>query len=257
MNINNKFILLIFFAFIVSLKTIFAQEFPTQSNPPKIVNDFAGLINPAQVQELESKLVAFNDTASSQIAIVTITDLGVYEISDYAFRLAEKWGIGQKGKNNGILILVSKTQRKTFIATGYGVEEYLPDAICKRIVELTINPSFKQGNFYEGLTKGSDEIINRLSGKFDTSGDKKITKGKGLSPIVIIIIIFIVLLILMRNSGGGGGGRTFGNNGIFFMPPIGRGSGGFGGFGGGGGSSGGFGGFGGGSFGGGGAGGNW
>ena len=256
MNINNKFLLLILFAFIVPFKTIIAQDLPTQSNPPKIVNDFAGLINASQAQELERKLVAFNDTASSQISIVIITDLGVYEISDYAFKLAEKWGIGQKGKNNGILILVSKTQRKTFIATGYGVEEYLPDAICKRIVELTINPSFKQGNFYEGLSNGTDEIINRLSGKFDTKGDKKATKGKGLSPIIIIIIIFIILLILMRNSGGRGGGRTFGNSGIFFMPLIGRG-GGFGGFGGGGGSSGGFGGFGGGSFGGGGAGGNW
>jgi len=256
MNINNKFLLLILFAFIVPFKTIIAQDLPTQSNPPKIVNDFAGLINASQAQELERKLVAFNDTASSQISIVTITDLGVYEISDYAFKLAEKWGIGQKGKNNGILILVSKTQRKTFIATGYGVEEYLPDAICKRIVELTINPSFKQGNFYEGLSNGTDEVINRLSGKFDTKGDKKAKKDKGLSPIIIIIIIFIILLILMRNSGGRGGGRTFGNSGIFFMPLIGRG-GGFGGFGGGGGSSGGFGGFGGGSFGGGGAGGNW
>jgi uncharacterized protein len=253
MNINNRYILLFLLAFIVSFKTILAQEFPPQSNPPKIVNDFAGLISSDQAQELEDKLHAFNDTASSQIAIVTITDLGVYEISDYAFKLAEKWGIGQKGKNNGVLILVAKTQRKTFIATGYGVEEYLPDAICKRIIELTIIPSFKQGNFYQGLSDGTDEIINRLSGKFDTKGDKK---AKGLSPIVIIIIIFIVLLILMRNSGGGGrGGRTFGNSGIFFMPPIGR-SGGFGGFGGGG-SSGGFGGFGGGSFGGGGAGGNW
>ena len=256
MNINNRFLFLFLVSFIVPFRTIVAQDFPTQSNPPKIVNDFARLIDAAQVQELENKLVAFNDTASSQIAIVTITDLGVYEISDYAFKLAEKWGIGQKGKNNGILILVAKTQRKTFIATGYGVEEYLPDAICKRIVELTINPSFKQGNFYQGLSDGTDEIINRLSGKFDTKGDKKVKKGKGISPFVIIIIIFIILLILMRNSGGGSGGRTFGNSGIFFMPPIGR-SGGFGGFGGGGGSSGGFGGFGGGSFGGGGAGGNW
>ena len=256
MNINNTYKLLFLLAFIVSFKTIIAQDFPQQSNPPKIVNDFAGLISSDKAQELENKLIAFNDTASSQIAIVTITDLGVYEISDYAFKLAEKWGIGQKGKNNGVLILVAKIQRKTFIATGYGVEEYLPDAICKRIIELTINPSFKQGNFYQGLSDGTDEIIDRLSGKFDTSGDKKAKKAKGLSPIVIIIIIFIVLLILMRNSGGGGrGGRTFGNNGIFFMPPIGR-SGGFGGFGGGG-SSGGFGGFGGGSFGGGGAGGNW
>jgi len=256
MNINNRFLLLILLAFFVSFRTSKAQDFPTQSNPPKIVNDYAGLIDAAQAQELENKLVAFNDTASSQIAIVTITDLGVYEISDYAFKLAEKWGIGQKGKNNGVLSLVAKTQRKTFIAPGYGVEEYLPDAICKRIVELTINPSFKQGNFYEGLSKGTEEIIARLSGKFDTNGDKKASKGKGLSPIVIIIIIFIILLILMRNSGGGGGGgRTFGTSGIFFMPPIGR-SGGFGGFGGGG-SSGGFGGFGGGSFGGGGAGGNW
>ena len=193
--------------------------------------------------------MAFNDSNSTQIAIVTIKSIEGYDIADYAFKLGEKWGVGQKGKDNGILIVVAPNDRKVFIATGYGAEEYVTDAMARRIIEQKFKPSFKNNNYYQGLEDGTNDIIDLLTGKFKAEPEQRI----------IIIVIIIILLIKIFGGGNRGGGRTFNSSGPIFwggMGGFGRGFGGgsSGGFGGGGG---GFGGFGGGSFGGGGAGGSW
>ncbi|MBL0047355.1 MAG: TPM domain-containing protein [Bacteroidetes bacterium] len=234
---------------------------PEAPNPPHLVNDFGGFLSGDEVQQLEQKLVAFNDSTSTQISIVIVATLDGYDIADFAFQLGKKWGIGQKGANNGVLLVVAKEERKTFIATGYGVEEFLPDAICNRIVDNTINPEFKSGNFYQGLDAGTTEMIGYLTGKF--KADALPQKHKKRSPIATIIIVFIILFVLVRlfgGRGGGGGGlmSTYVAGSILsnVMRGGGRSSGFGGGFGGGSGG-GGFGGFGGGGFGGGGAGGSW
>ena len=234
---------------------------PDASNPPHLVNDFGALMSQGEIQQLEQKLVAFNDSTSTQITIVTVGTLDGYDIADFAFQLGKKWGIGQKGTNNGVLVVVAKEERKTFIATGYGVEEFLPDAICNRIVDNTINPHFKSGNFYRGLDSGTTEIMGYVTGKF--KADKQPQKGRKRSPLATIVIVFVILFVLIRLFGGRGGGggmmSTYVAGSILgnMMGGGGR-SGGFGGFGGGGsGGGGGFGGFGGGGFGGGGAGGSW
>jgi len=229
---------------------IFAQ-FPERPSPPRLVNDFANFLSAEERQQLENKLVAYDDSTSSQIAIVTISDLGDFDKSQYAFELAEKWGIGRKHKNNGILILASKEQRAFFIATGYGLEDVLPDAICKRIVERIVIPNFKNGNYYAGFDEATDEIIARSSGKFT---NEKSEKKKGLpSWAIILMIILFIFIVSGSASNRGNGGNTISRGG---SGPVIWGGGGFGGRGSGGGGSG-FGGFGGGSFGGGGAGGNW
>jgi uncharacterized protein len=233
--------------------TIFAQ-FPERPSPPRLVNDFANFLSAEERQQLENKLVAYDDSTSSQIAIVTITDLGDFDKSQYAFELAEKWGIGREHKNNGILILASKEQRAFFIATGYGLEDVLPDAICKRITERIVIPNFKNGNFYAGFDEATDEIIARSTGKFVSEKGDKTERKQGFPTWAIIIIIIVFIIIVSGSaSNGGKGGNTISRRGS--GPIIWGGGGGFGG-----GSSsggGGFGGFGGGSFGGGGAGGNW
>jgi len=94
----------------------FGQDFPERSIPPKLVNDFANILGDREELVLERKLVAYNDSASTQIAVVTVNSLNGNEIGDYSFRLAEKWGIGQKGKDNGVLILIALKDRKMFIA---------------------------------------------------------------------------------------------------------------------------------------------
>jgi len=87
-------------------------------------------------------------------------------------KLAQKWGIGRGKKDNGVLVLISKSEREIFIATGRGVEEYLPDAICERIIQSKIKPNFKAGNYYAGLNEATDEMIARLSGTFVNNESK-------------------------------------------------------------------------------------
>jgi uncharacterized protein len=245
----------------------FAQDetdIPPRPNPPRLVNDLADMLNPEEEQALEQKLVTYNDTTSTQIAIVTVTSLGPYEIADFAYRIGESWGVGGKGKNNGILILVSKNERKVNISTGYGLEHVVPDAYAKRIIEQIIKPAFKSGNFYGGLNGATDQIINLASGEYQAV-PKEYEDG-GSSPLIFWLIIgLLVLFIISRMFGGGRGGRgggmrtlmnPYGGFGTFGDFSSGRGT--FGGWGGGSsGGGGGFGGFGGGSFGGGGASGDW
>lgn len=241
-------------AFVLGLSlSALAVNYPERPDPPRLVNDMAGMLSADEVQQLENKLVAYDDSTSTQITIVTINSLNGEDASQYAPELGQKWGVGRKGKDNGVVVLISKTDHQIFIAPGRGVEEYLPDAICKRIVENTIKPAFRAGNYYEGLNSATDEMMARLSGNFVNND-----KGDGGNlpfPLIVIIIMVIIFVIsfIFRNRGGGGG--TTYSRGGFGGPVIWGGGFGGGGFGGGGG--GGFGGFGGGSFGGGGAGGSW
>ena len=240
-----------------------AQTFPERPNPPKLVNDFAAVMSANEVSALERKLVAFNDSNSTQIAIVTLKSIGEYDIADYAFELGEKWGIGQKGKNNGILILIAPAERKVFIATGYGTEEFVTDAMSRRIIENRFKPNFRNKQYYQGLDEGTTDIINLLTGKFKPDAVQQGKKPKGsILKIIIIVIIVIVLIKILGRGGGGVGGRTYRSSGPIFWGGFGGFGSGFGGgrsggFGGGSSGGGGFGGFGGGSFGGGGAGGSW
>ncbi len=239
---------------LVSANALLAVDYPEKPNPPRLVNDFADMLSSGEEQTLENKLVAYDDSTSTQITIVTINTLDGMDKGEYAIELADKWGIGRAKKDNGVLILVALQDRQMFIATGRGVEEFLTDLATKHIVEQKMKPRFKEGNYYAGLNDAVDEIIARLNGEFVNEDPD--TKGDGLPVWVIILIIVIVFIVLPAIFRGGGGGGTYSGRGY---RSTGGGFWGGGGFGGGGGSSsgGGFGGFGGGSFGGGGAGGSW
>jgi uncharacterized protein len=246
----------------------FSQEFPAKPNPPRLVNDFTNTLSQDEVNHLERKLVAFSDSTSIQIAIVLMQSIGVYDVDDYTARLAENWGVGVKGKNNGIVILAALKDRKLSIQTGYGLEGALPDATAARIRLNEINPRFREGDYFGGLDKATDAIIANTKGEYknDAPKQRQQRQGKGSKfPIGLIILIIIVIALISRGGGGKNGGQVIGSRGgssLFWwtlMSGMGnRGGGGFGGFGGGsGGGGGGFGGFGGGSFGGGGSGGSW
>ncbi|MBT2556409.1 TPM domain-containing protein [Hymenobacter sp. ISL-91] len=246
-----------------------AQDVPPRPSPPRLVNDLAGMLRPDEVASLEQKLVAYNDSTSSQIAVVTVPSLGDYDIFDYAQKLYQAWGIGQKSNNNGVLLLVAKQERKARIHTGYGLEGAIPDAIAKRIISNTIVPAFKQERYYNGLDRATDQLISLAQGEYkadQTTRQRTSSDDDSGSGILFWLIIgVLILFILFRNRGGGGGGRRNRGFGGSMIPPLifgdfsgGRGTFG-GGFGGGGGGfgGGGFGGFGGGSSGGGGASGSW
>ncbi len=250
--------------------TLTAQDIPEPPDPPRLVNDLAGVLTGDEVRSLEERLVAFNDSTSTQVCIVTVPSLNGYEKADFTYRLAEKWGVGQKGKNNGLVIMVkpktSSEKGEAFIAPGYGLEGVIPDAICKRIVDLEMIPYFKEGNYYGGINAGANTIMELARGEYTAD---QWDKNHQQNPYALIIPILIIggVFLLIRSTRARS--QSIGKNipfwtAFWLLGSMGRGShsgswnhfsSGGGGFGGGGG--GGFGGFGGGSFGGGGAGGSW
>lgn len=242
------------------------EKIPPRPSPPRLVNDMAGLLTPDQVQGLEQKVVAYNDSTSSQIAIVIVSDLKGYEAAEYAVALGRKWGVGGKEFNNGVVILISTGggtgNRDAFIATGYGLEGAIPDITARNILDNAIIPNFKAGNYYRGLDKAVDDIIKAAAGEYRAPPkEKKKNTGKGIG---IVALIFILIIFSIIGGGGRGRGgmmsrRGYGDiaTGWIIGSLLGGGGGGRSGGGWSGGGGGGFGGFGGGSFGGGGAGGKW
>jgi uncharacterized protein len=279
---KKLFILIgIFFSLFASAQSLenFVKTKIPKPNPPRLVNDYLGtdsVLTWEQKQELERKLVAYDDSTSNQVAIVIIPSTDDFPIEDVALQVLRDWGVGgQSKKDNGIVILAAINDRKIWISTGYGMEGAIPDITAKTIIENDIVPNFKAGNYYRGLDNATSSIIKAAAGEYtapagysDRGGGND---GRGISPGKIIIA-FIILMIILRSLGGGGrGGGGFmsrrgysGFGGGFLGGMIGSslgrggfGGGGFGGGGFGGGGGGGFGGFGGGSGGGGGAGGGW
>lgn len=264
----KKGIINILIAFFVFLVLTLQAQLPDRPVPPRLVNDFAQVFSASEKNALEYKLVNFNDTTSSQITIVTVNDLQGQDKSQYAIDLAHKWGVGQKGKDNGLLILIKSKQGNSrgqaFIAVGYGLEEYIPDATAKNIVEYDMIPYFKENRMYEGVDLATSNIMGLLSGEF--SADQYNNRGTGAGDMVGIIVFIIIIAIFLfagraKGSQHGYSSRTGGFPWWIFLLSSGGGrsnsgwsnfSGGSGSFGGGG-----FGGFGGGGFGGGGAGGSW
>ena len=250
-------------SFLVLSVCAFAQidkYVPKRPSPPKLVNDFTQTLTTEQVQALENKLVAYDDSTSSQIAVVIIPTTGDYPIEDVALRILRDWGVGSKGTNNGIVILVAKDDRKARIEIGYGLEGAIPDMIAASIIDHEMTPNFRAGNYYRGLDEAANALVKAASGEYKAPEgySKRKKKGPGISAIVFIIIILIVLF--SGAAGGGGGGGYVSRRGYRgWWLPTGGGGGWSGGGGGGGwsGGGGGFGGFGGGSGGGGGASGSW
>lgn len=251
---------LLLFAFSISVS---AQNLPAKPNPPKLVNDFTNTLTHDQQESLERKLVAFDDSTSTQVAVVIIASLDGYDVSEYNTALGRAWGVGGKQFNNGVILLIAKNDRKLNIATGYGVEGALPDITCKHIIDEVIVPNLKEQDYYRGIDEGTDAIIKAVQGEYKVPRKKM---PSGSSGFVVIIIIILIFLFLASRGGGRNGGfmsrrgyrSIIGQMLINEMLNSGRGGGGGGGWSGGGSSGGGgFGGFGGGSFGGGGASGSW
>jgi uncharacterized protein len=255
---------LILLALIFSLP-VNGQQLPEPMVPLRLVNDFTGLLNEQQQINLNNKLLAFNNETSTQIYVVTFDSLQGFDIADFGARLGEKWGIGQQGKNNGLLVLVSPVNHKITIQTGYGLEGAVPDALCRRVIETVITPSFKTGNYYAGLDSATNVLMSLTRGEFTATDYMKGKHGNVAAIIFGLIILFLFIFtnisrtrsrfyspnhpipwwLLMMGAGGSrdSGWGSFSSGGGSF----GGGGGGFGGFGGGGG----------GSFGGGGASGGW
>jgi uncharacterized protein len=256
--------------FLVFSGFVFGQDIPQRPTPPRLVNDFTGTLSEQQSDNLERKLVTFFDTTGNQITIVIVPSLNGYDKSEYAYAIGEKWGVGKKEFDNGVVVLVkpktTSERGEAFIATGYGLEGAIPDAISKRIVEQEMIPRFKQNDYYGGLNAATDVLMALAAGEYSAKQYSEGSGKNGLGFFVPIIVMIIIIILISKNkndhytTGGKGSsssmpfwtamwlGSTMGGS---SGSSWGGSSGGFGGGGGG------FGGFGGGSFGGGGAGGSW
>lgn len=238
---------------------------PSRPVPARLINDLADLFTDSQATELERMLVAFDNSTSNQITVVTVKDLEGYEASEYATRIGLDWGVGSEKFDNGIVVLIkpkTSTAGQVFIAVGYGLEGAIPDAYAKRIINNEMIPRFMENDYYGGVRNACEVLMQLASGEISQMRDYEEDEDiyAIIAVLIIILMTVIILSIVKKNGGSGGNGGSVGRR-IYSGPIIttgndfggwGRSSGG--GFGGG---FGGFGGFGGGSFGGGGAGGSW
>ena len=250
---RQKYTLLLGLLFVLlAFGSTLKAQLPSPPVPPRLVNDYTGTLTASQIDALERKLVAYDDSTSTQILVMLVDDLQGYSVEQYATEIGHSWGVGQKDKGNGAVILVKprkgSERGQVNISPGYGMEQYVTDATAKRIIEREMIPAFREDDYFTGIDNAVKTIMDLCSGKF--SQDEYADGGK---PIP-----FWLILIFRSGNGNqnysGGGTRT-----IWIPMGGGFGGGGFGGggFGGGGFSGGGFGGFGGGGFGGGGASGSW
>ena len=207
------------------------------------VTDEAGVFAPEQKAALEERLVEFQKANGSALVVVAVKSLGGGEIGDFAVKLFEQWGIGEKGKDNGVLLLAAIEDRKVRIEPGYGFEGALPDAKCGRILDEHVIPRFKEGQYAQGLVDGAEVLLKVMGG--EDLPEAAAGEGSALAGVIFLIFFALIFFLIVRAAikGGKGGGGTSGGG---F-----RSSGGSGGGSSGGGSS--FGGFGGGRSGGGGA----
>ncbi|MEG1717950.1 MAG: TPM domain-containing protein [Bacteroidales bacterium] len=250
------------------LSSVQMEVIPPKPNPAHLVNDYAGVFSMDQIRDLEQKLVAFNDTTSNQITLLTVSDLGDYDPAQFAYEVGEKWGVGNKKYNNGIVLLIkpkNETKGQVFIAPGYGLEAALPDITCKQIIENEMIPHFRENDYYGGVVQALQIIMPLASGEI-SSEEYANKKGGGSIAAIAALLFFVVMIIVFVVGAKKDKGNHFDGGNDSGLSPLlaawmlssaaGRNhSGSWGGFSGGGG--GGFGGFGGGGFGGGGAGGSW
>jgi uncharacterized protein len=231
-------------------------------DPPKLVNDYAKILTPEEVNTLEQKLEAYRDSTSNEIAIVIEPTIDNYDVFTYAQELFTKWGIGSKQNNNGALLLIVMDQHMARIHVGNGLEPVLTDGRCGEIIRQIITPSFKQQQYYDGITAALHAMTGFIGGEFNLK--PKLNPEYSPRSFIIPVIIFLIFIALaifsnfrtekkIRNAmlaygitylaarkllgldrpssiGGGGWGGFIGGGGF----GGGGGGGGFGGFGGGG-----------------------
>ena len=250
----RKFLYLI----LLGLSMIAQAQIPSKPEVEGAVHDFAALFDKVKADELDDRLIAFADSTTNRIVVVTVNDLGGMDAAQFAYKIGEQWGVGDAKFNNGIVILLKPrtedSSGEIYIAVGYGLEGVVPDATAALIIDREMMPYLVEGDWYGAVKAAVDKIIPMIAGEY--SAEEYEAEGGSGMGLVAIIIILLVLYVLFSSKNGKSGGSSGSSNGggrtIIYPTSSGRSSGGFSGgsFGGGGFSGG----FGGGSFGGGGAG---
>jgi len=200
-----------------------------QLRPSGFVNDYAGVFMPQQKQLLERQLQELEQKTGAEVTVVTLDTLDGGEIDDFANRLFAAWGIGKKGKDNGVLLLAAIKDRKGRIEVGYGLEGVIPDGLAGRIMRNEMFPDFKTGNYAAGMTKGAQTVARLIAKDEGVSLNGMPRRGtenygkkrkKGLFDFIFMIVVVIIVirnpwLLIFFLGSGSGGGRSGGFGGGF------------------------------------------
>lgn len=204
-------------AAVLLLVCTLSHAIPARPQPPRLVNDLAGLFTLPQAQRLERVLTAFDDSTSNQITVVTTTDLEGYTPAEYGTRIGLDWGVGSAEFNNGVVMVVKPKTRdsngQVNISVGYGLEGAIPDTYAKRIIDNEMIPRFAEGDYFGGVAAGCTVLMQLASGEIsEPRGDEDLSL-RDIFIIAIVLFTFAVILlsaIFGRRHGGGNSGSTGG-----------------------------------------------
>lgn len=211
---NNRKSLIVFCSLFLCSR-IFSLDVPPLRN---YVNDYAGLLRLETEKKLNSDLQEFETNDSTQIYVLTIPSLEGEVLEEYSLKVAEAWGIGQKGKDNGILFLVARTERKTRIEVGYGLEGVVTDLVSGRILDQAVAPYFRQGEYDAGVKCAVSALMEASKGEFRNESLKNLAKKKTdwkETCLVFFIVVGLITMVLKTFSRklsvivGGGAGFCF------------------------------------------------
>ncbi len=231
LGLNNLLLVLVLLVF--TLCPAAALEVPKLQGR---VNDLAGLISRGTEAELERRMAELESSDSTQLVILTITSLEGEVLEEYSIRVAEEWGIGQEGYDNGALLLVSKNDRAVRLEVGYGLEGSLTDLLAGRIIDNEILPNFSAGRFDAGFLKGIEAVTAAVKGEYKaeakpSSRAGSLRSGRSLMPFLIIFIVVAMIGSKKRIFGGLAGAvlvpvigvfvLSLGLQMLFFLIPLG------------------------------------
>ena len=176
------------------------------------VVDAANILKPEDRAAIERKLKAHEDKTTDQVVVATLPGLGGTSVEDYANRLFRHWALGQKAKNNGVLLVVAPNERKARIEVGYGLEGALTDALTKVIIATSMAPKFKQNDFPGGLQAGVDAILSVLTGdaeEWQRRAKVRSDESAAIDPFLVLVILIVLAFVLARLMRGRGGPRPY------------------------------------------------
>ncbi len=218
-----------FFFLIASLflttELLVAQSIPAR--PPKYtpVNDYTNTLTAAEIQSISKKLIDFEAQQSTQIVIVMVGSLGSRTVEQYANELYRAWGIGQKGKDNGVLVLVAKNDRKMRIETGYGAEGAITDLAAQQIITDILRPNFKNNAYGKGLSEAADKLMSLIMNEYSNAdrANSPVDQKVIATPIIFVIFIAILILYVLYRAGNAtrsgtiysSGGAVYSSGGVY------------------------------------------
>ncbi|KAB0663694.1 TPM domain-containing protein [Oryzomonas japonica] len=163
------------------------------------VNDYARMLSPETVRQLDQKLAAFERDSSTQIAVLTVPTLQGDDMEQFSIHVAEQWKLGQKGRDNGVLLILAQAERKVRIEVGMGLQGVLPDITASHIIRDVMRPYLKSDNFDQGVTAGIDAIISATKGEFKAApqdaGKRAHKKSSASFPVLLLLIVVVAVLL--------------------------------------------------------------